>query len=155
MTSTGDRFFDRLRELQPDVDLVVLPPIEPDERPVADQLTIETSAEATATTAADLLTAADLAATRTWDRWQRTREGLHTHRTRVRVERDDEEDAAAAFAAVGAAILQWGWQLRPIDAPKPWMVADGGRMHVDVAVERDHVVVTVTSAPLQLPGRPT
>lgn len=155
MASTGDPFLDRLRELQPDVDVVVLPPTVPGDQPIADEQTVEAAATGTAATAADLLAAAGLAPTRTWDRWQRTPEGLHTHRTRVRVERDDEEGAGAAFAAVGAVLVDRAWSIRAIASPDPWLKADAGPVHLDLAVERRQLVLTVESGPLRLPGRPT
>lgn len=148
---TGDPFFDELRRLQPDVDLVVLPPQAATERPPADASAVATAAEATSTTVADLLTAADLEAGRTWAKWRRRGDGLHEHRTRARVLLDDADRAVTTFASVGEALAGWGWAVRPLQARTPWVVADAGGMSVDVAVEGSHVVITATSAPLNLP----
>ncbi len=149
---TGDPFFEELRRLQPDVDIVVLPAQEPLERTLADAGTVATAAEATSTTVADLLGAAGLEPDRTWDTWRPRGDGLHEHRTRSRIMLGDAEEALTTFASVGEVLAGWGWAVRPVQARTPWVVADAGNMSVDVAVEGSHVVVTATSAPLNLPG---
>lgn len=148
---TGDPFFDELHRLQPDVDIVVLPPQVPLERAPADSDAVATAARATSTTVTDLLDAAGLQADRSWSKWRRRSDGLHEHRTRSRVASDDEEAAVETFAVVGETLAGWGWAVRPVQARSPWVVADTGSMSVDVAVEGRHLVVTATSSPLNLP----
>ena len=161
VSQTGDPFLDALRVLQPDVDIVVLPPEDLSaDVPSGSPADAAAAARGTSTTTAMLLSESGLADPvanpgKAFERWQRVRDDVHAHRTRTRVEHDDGAAALESLLRVSDVLRDAGWSPAPVDSPTPWVVATSpAGSGVDVAVEGSCLVLTVTSAPMRLEEDP-
>ena len=157
MSQSDEVFFEALRALQPDVDIVVLPP-EPPVAPDASRDDAVAAARGTAETLEALLVESGAGGRPRVDheRWDRRQGGVHVHVSRARVEHDDSYAATESLLAVGDVLDAGGWQPRPVDSPSPWLRATSpAGLEADVAVERSQLVVTVASAPLRLEDDPS
>lgn len=161
MSETGNPLLDAFQQLQPDVDVVVLPPEPPlDLLEVSDPAEAERAAHSTRTTALSLVE--EVRGTGepvVIERWDRLAPGVHRHRTRVRVTFTDDASALASILDVLDSLAGAGWDPRPVDAPTPWLVArsplaSSPLLTADVAVQGPRLVVTVESAALRLEQDP-
>ena len=157
MSQTGDPFLDALHVLQPEVDIVVLPPDDvPADVPSGSPADAAAAARGTGAAATTLLSESGLADPianphRVFERWQRVRDDVHVHRTRTRVEHDDDAAALDSLLRVSAVLRDAGWSPAPVDSPTPWVMATSPTgSGVDAAVESSCLVLTVTSAPMRL-----
>ena len=158
MSQSDEVFFETLRALQPDVDIVVLPPEPPPVAPDASHDDAVAAARGTAQTLDSLLAESGAGGRPRSDheRWDRRQGDVHVHVSRSRVAHDDSYAATESLLAVGDVLDAGGWQPRPVDSPTPWLRAiSPAGLEADVAVERSHLVVTVTSAPLRLEDDPS
>jgi len=158
MSQSSDPFFQVFQALQPDVDVVILPPERPVDAPYADRDEAIAVAMATARTLHELLdeSGADSRPRSEHERWDRRSDDVHVHVARARATHDDPSDATAALLRVGDVLDAAGWEPRPIDSPTPWLTARSpGGLQVDVAVERADLVIIVTSTPLRLEQDPS
>ena len=157
MTQSSEPFFEALRALQPDVDIVVLPAEPPVDLPVADRDAAVAAATAT-TRALDAMleeSGTDQLPRSGLERWDRRQDDVHVHVNRARVDHADSYTATESLLRIGDVLDGGGWQPRPVDSPTPWLVAISPTgLRADVAVERSQLVVTVTSAPLRLEDDP-
>ena len=161
--SIGNPLLDRFRELQPDVDVLVLPP-EPSlvDVPLATADDAEQAARSTRSSALRLLAdVPDAGDPVVLERWDRLEPGVHRHRTRARVELPTDTAAVTAILAVLDVLGSDGWQARPVDAPTPWFVATGPvdaavptALTADVALQGRTLVVTIECRPLRLEEAP-
>ena len=161
MSRTGDPFLDAFHALQPDVDIVVLPPDgAPADLPYASASDAAVAARATDGAATTLLDESGLADPEVhprtvFDRWIRLRDDVHTHRTRIRVEHPDGPAALDSLLKVRDNLDDGGWQPAPVDSPTPWIVASSpAGLNVEVVAEGRHLVITVTSVPLRVEEDP-
>ncbi|MCW2840828.1 MAG: hypothetical protein JWR55_2311 [Aeromicrobium sp.] len=158
MSQSGEPFFEAFRELQPDVDIVILPPEEqPVPVPSADREEADAAARDTVRTVRTLLQESGVADRPRSDheRWDRQRGDVHVHVARARVDHDDSYSATESLLRLGGVLDGGGWQPEPVDSPAPWLVATSpAGLRADVAVEHSQLVVTVTSAPLRLEDDP-
>ncbi|KQY55777.1 hypothetical protein ASD11_14820 [Aeromicrobium sp. Root495] len=161
MSETGNPLLDAFQRLQPDVDVVVLPPEPPLELlETSDPAEAQRAAQASRTTAHSLLEEVRGAGEPVViERWDRLAPQVHRHRTRVRVTFDDDAAALSSILDVLESLNGAGWETRPVDAPTPWLVARSPLAAVplltaDVAVQGPRLVVTVESAALRLEEDP-
>lgn len=94
------------------------------------------------------------------ERWNRLEPHVYRHRTRLRVDLFDTTSALAAVLDVLDSLNGAGWELRPVDAPTPWLIARSPLASIrpltaDVAVHGSTLVITVESAPLRLEQAPS
>lgn len=161
MSETGNPLLDAFNRLQPDVDIVVLPP-----EPSLALIPLSESADAVHAAAATRAAAASLAeevraigCPAVVERWNRLEPQVYRHRTRLRVDLPGTTSALEAILDVLDSLNGAGWEPRPVDAPIPWLVARSPlastpRLTADVAVQGSTLVVTVESAPLRLERAP-
>nr|MCW2727902.1 hypothetical protein [Aeromicrobium sp.] len=158
MSQSGEPFFEALRALHPDVDVVVLPPQRPVDAPYADRDEAGAAARATARTLEALLVEAgiDDRPRTEHERWDRRQDDVHVHVARARVDHGDSYAATESLLRIGDVLDGGGWQPQPVDSPTPWLIATSpAGLQADVAVEREALVVTITSAPLRLEDEPS
>jgi hypothetical protein len=157
MSQSGEPFFEAFRALQPDVDVVVLPPEQPVRAPSADREEAGAAARDTVRTVRTLLEESGVADRPRVDheRWDRRRGDVHVHMARARVDHADSFAATESLLRIGDVLDGGGWRPEPVDSPTPWLVATSpAGLRADVAVEHSQLVVTVTSAPLRLEDDP-
>ena len=162
MTQAGESFFEALQELQPDVDLVILPPERPVVAPYADRDEAIASARGTAAVVEALLVEAllvesgiDVLHRSIHERWDRQQDDVHVHVSRARVDHGDSHSGIETLLRVGDVLAGGGWQPESVDSPTPWIVATSPTgQRADVAVEGSQLVITITSAPLRLKDDP-
>lgn len=162
MAETGNPLLAAFRRLQPDIDVVELPP-----EPSLAFLELSEPAEAVSAAAATRAAAASLveevrAAGRPTvvERWNRLEPHVYRHRTRLRVDLSDTTSALEAILDVVDSLTGAGWDPRPVEAPTPWLIARSPLalprlLTADVAVHGSTLVVTVESAPLRLEQAPS
>lgn len=153
MSPPDDPFFQAFQALQPDVDVVILPPEQAVDAPFADAGEAVATARGTAAVVDALLTEAGLAdhPRTAHERWDRKQDDVHVHVSRARVDHDDSLAATESLMRIGDVLDGGGWQPVPVDSPTPWILATSpAGQHADIAVERAQLVVTITSAPLRL-----
>lgn len=155
--SRGDPFFDEFRRLQPDLDIVVLPPEEPIDGPITPLAEAQHLASVGVKVADDVVAACELSVDFRFDRWERLREDAYEHLTRVRVDRESGEAAFDDLLRVRDFLVAAGWQAKPMDTPVPWFVAETGEClwRADVSLDGDSLFVEVATAALRLEVDPT
>lgn len=154
MSDVDEPFFDRLRALQPDIDIVILPPdqvaaeAEPADR--ADAIAAERGTRGVVDA---LLGESGLAVRqRTFhERWDRRDADVHEHRSRVTIVMRDAAEATEGLIQLGDILHAAGWEPWPVESPQPWFKATAPTgMQADVATQRERLVITIRSAPLRL-----
>lgn len=157
MSPPDEPFFQTFQALQPEVDVVILPPEQPVDARFADRAEAIASARGTAAVVRALLTESGLDdRPRTeHERWDRQQGDAHLHVSRVRVDHADSFTATESLLRVGDVLDGGGWAPVPVDSPTPWIRATSpAGQRADVAVERSQLVVTITSAALRLEEPP-
>ena len=121
----GEPFFDELQRLQPDVDVVLLPPA-----PAPPRDLVAASPEATHEAAVgvrraltELLGDAHVVPGVRVERWQREAGDLQRFTARASRRGLDAVDALATLRVVRDAVLARGWDARPTDTAQPRMTA--------------------------------
>ena len=152
-----DPFFDEFRRLQPDVDVVVLPPERPVNGPVTPVAEARHMASVGMQIADDVVAACELAVDFRFDRWEQLREDMYEHLTRVRVDRDSGDVAFDDLLRVRDFLVAAGWQAEPMDTPVPWFVAETGEglWRADVSIDGESLFVEIATAGLRMEVDPT
>ena len=121
----GEPFFDELQRLQPDVDVVLLPPAHepPHDLVAASPQATHEAAVGVRRALTELLADAHVVAGVRVDRWQRGSGDLQRFTARASRRGLDAVDALATLRVVRDAVLARGWDARPTDTAQPRMTA--------------------------------
>lgn len=121
----GEPFFDELQRLQPDVDVVLLPPdpAPPHDLAAASAEATREAADGVRRALTELLDDAHVAPGVRVERWQRGSGDLQRFTARASRRGLDAVDALAALRVVRDAVLSRGWDARPTDTAQPRMTA--------------------------------
>lgn len=152
-----DPFLDELRRLQPDIDIVVLPPEEPISGPFTPVPEARRIASVAVQVADDVMAACELTADFRFDRWEQVRGDVYEHLTRVRADRESAEAAFDDLLRVRDFVVATGWLARPMDTPVPWFVAETGDgiWRADVSLRESSLLVEIATTGLRLEVDPT
>lgn len=121
----GEPFFDELQRLQPDVDVVLLPPAHapPHDLVAASPEATHEAAVGVRRALTELLDDAHVVPGVRVERWQRQAGDLQRFTARASRRGLEAVDALAALRAVRDAVLDRGWDARPTDTAQPRMTA--------------------------------
>lgn len=141
MTSNQDSgldepFFDAFRQLQPDVEVVVLPPEEPVDALLARPHDLDGIAHEALGQVESVLPAA-LTVRDAASRWRPAPHGLQEHVSEWAQTYAHEGDALNALLLLRDAVIEAGWAAAPVPAPTPRMTASAptGLIRVDATVD--------------------
>lgn len=148
-----DPFFRVLRERHPDVDVVLLPPVDP--TPAADPPATVGQALAVQRHAAAVLDAlwgrigrTDESRAQLW--WAQADPRLHRFVVKAAVGGLREGEGRPVTGDIARALLDLGWQPRPSPADQPSLLARVGALDVSVTGSATTVSVEILSDPLHL-----
>ena len=121
----GEPFFDELQRLQPDLDVVLLPPAAapPRDLTAAPPEATHEAAAGVRRALTELLDDALVVPDVRVERWQRLDGELQRFTARASRRGLDAVDALAALRALRDSVLRRGWDARPTDTAQPRMTA--------------------------------
>jgi len=153
----AEPFFDEFRRLQPDVDIVLLPPERPVDPPITPTAEAERLAAVAVQVADDVVAACELPVDFRFDRWEQVHEAVYEHLTRIRVDRASGDAALDDLVRIRDFLLAAGWRAKAMDTPVPWFVAGTGEglWRADVSLDGESLFVEVATAGLRLEVDPT
>ncbi|KRC63680.1 hypothetical protein ASE12_02205 [Aeromicrobium sp. Root236] len=153
----AEPFFDEFRRLQPDVDVVLLPPEQPGDVPVTPAAEADRLAAVAVQVADDVIAACGLSVDFRFDRWEQVSEAAYEHLTRIRVDRATGGAALDDLIRVRDFLVAAGWRAKAMDTPVPWFVAETGEglWRADVSLDGESLFVEVATAGLRLEVDPT
>ena len=153
----AEPFFDEFRRLQPDVDVVLLPPEQPVDAPITPTAEADRLAAVAMQVADDVVAACGLPVDFRFDRWEQVREEVYEHLTRIRVDRASGDAALDDLIRVRDFLVAAGWRAKAMDTPVPWFVAETGEglWRADVSLDGESLFVEVATVGLRLEADPT